>query len=552
MVAGRYRLRESLGRGGMGIVWLASDEYLHRDVAIKEIQLRGREIRDSDPEVRRALREARAAAKLSGHDGIITVHDVVTDDRGLPWIVMELLHGRSLHTVLHEDGPLPVDKAARIGIQVLAALDYAHQAGVLHRDVKPGNVMLVRDNGSDKSGDKGEYKTVLTDFGIAVIDGASVLTATGQLPGAPEYVAPERILGEESQPAADLWSVGIMLYMMVVGRTPFHRADLQATLGAALAREPDPDPAVGRLAPVIAGLLRKKPGERWTAAQAIAKLSEIAAVPGRIPAGVRVRFEYPTTPDQAEGQVTVADATVPSTMLGVPAFSPAPQRPRVAPDSPTVPPNWSVPPPPRSPARRNVLVAAGVVLVVAAVVAGVLWTSGPDDDGGAGAAPPETTTTVPDVPLTQRTEDLGFVISVPDGWQRDASAGSDISDVAWQAAATDPKVGALEVRVRRDRTAGGATAEAYLTDVKESESAGQDRTGFDAELRPGDGSFADLEYTYRSGRSYYRAQTRAYASDSGVYTLRFLLWATDEETLRAEWRARTPLMDKISKSLQLT
>jgi serine/threonine protein kinase len=188
LVAGRYRLRESLGRGGMGIVWLASDEYLHRDVAIKEIQLRGREIRDSDPEVRRALREARAAAKLSGHDGIITVHDVVTDDRGLPWIVMELLNGRSLHTVLHNDGPLPVDKAARIGIQVLEALDYAHQAGVLHRDVKPGNVMLVKDKVDDK--------TVLTDFGIAVIDGASVLTATGQLPGAPEYVAPERILGE--------------------------------------------------------------------------------------------------------------------------------------------------------------------------------------------------------------------------------------------------------------------------------------------------------------------------------------------------------------------
>src|SRR5882757_6079391 len=264
----------------MGRVWQAWDEYLHRNVAIKEVTPRG----GSDPSVPRTLREARAAAKLR-HPGIITVHDVVIDD-GRPWIVMELVEGRSLGDRLSEDGPLPVHRAAEIAIKVIEALDTAHQEGVLHRDVKPGNIMLDGD------------RVVLTDFGIAAIAGATALTVAGQMIGSPEYIAPERMDGEAS-PAADLWSVGIMLYAMVVGRTPFHRTETQATLRAAVNREPDPDPAIGPLWPVIQGLLRKRPAERLTATAAVALLRDVALTPRSQPP---VRPWLPSGPTRIQFQ----------------------------------------------------------------------------------------------------------------------------------------------------------------------------------------------------------------------------------------------------------
>jgi eukaryotic-like serine/threonine-protein kinase len=529
----------------MGIVWLASDEFLHRDVAIKEIQPRGREIRDTDPEVRRALREARAAAKLSEHPGIVTVHDVVTDDRGLPWIVMALLNGRSLHAVLHDDGRMSVDQAAKIGIQVLRALDYAHKAGVLHRDVKPGNVMLVED------------KVVLTDFGIAVMDGASVLTATGQLPGAPEYVAPERILGEESLPAADLWSVGIMLYTMVVGRTPFHRKDVQATLGAALTRAPDPDPVVGRLAPVIDGLLRKKPGERMTAGQAIDKLTEIAAVPGDVPAGVRVRLEYPTMQDNPAGAVTVVDETVPNTRLDPPAFTPPrPQQqvPLVTYDSPTLdpaPPHWPSQPV-KPPPNRRPLILVGIFLLVAAVVAAVIIAiraGGDDNSGSPSTTQPTTTTSISQAPLTPHPEPLGFEIAVPADWQRTSSTEGALSSVSWQGKPVSPKVGALTVRVVRDTTAAGTPAGDYLTAEHQTQSANRD--DYKKIALSGDGSAANLEYTFRDGQTHYRVQERALASGN-VYTLTFTLFASDAKTLGDQWQDTRPLITEIRDSFRLT
>lgn len=525
----------------MGIVWLASDEYLHRDVAIKEIQLRGREIRDSDPEVRRALREARAAAKLSEHPGIITVHDVVTDEHGLPWIVMQLLNGRSLGGALEDDGPMSADKAARIGIQVLRALDYAHNAGVLHRDVKLGNVMLVGEHGD---------QVVLTDFGIAVIDGASVLTATGQLPGAPEYIAPERILGEEALPAADVWSVGIMLYKMVVGQTPFHRGDVQATLGAALTREPDPDPRVGRLAPVIKGLLSKKPAERMTAGQAVERLSEIAALPADAPAGLRVRVEYPTREENPAGEITVVDETVPNTRIDPPPFTPRPSLTmRVAPDAPTLDP---APPRPRS--RRGVLIAGGAVAVVAVVVAAVVLVD-QDDTAGSPTSQQSTTTTTsaPDVPLKNYGEALGFELDVPLDWQREASTDGPLSYVIWKGEQTDPRVGALEVRVLRDATKSGVPAMKYLTEEDRARKANRENADYRRLALSDNGSSADLEYTYRTatGNTHYHVQVRAIAPDD-VYTLTFALFATDAGTLAEQWRAAEPLIDEIRASFRLT
>lgn len=479
----------------MGVVWLAFDDFLHREVAVKEILPRGKEVRDTDPEVRRAMREARAAAKLSKHPGIITVHDIVADDDGLPWIVMEVLRGPSLRTVL-EAGPVPPDRAARICEQVLAALDYAHTQGVLHRDVKPGNVMLVGD------------QAVLTDFGIALLDGVSVITATGQLPGSPEYVAPERIRGKETRPAADLWSVGVMLYGMLVGRTPFQRDDIQATMGAVLSLDPDPDPRVGALAPVVNGLLRKDPAERMSAREAMATLRLIKAVPAQ-------EHARPATP-AAWDSVTL-DPT------------PPPRRPR---------------------SRRGLLVAAGAVLAVAALALTIVLMNRPPD-GETTATPPATTTSTP---LKPHQDPLGFEIDVPADWQRSGSANNDqISQVIWTGPQADPTVGPLEVRVKRDATAPGTTAITYLTGVRTTLSDNRDNIDYHTIELSDHRSSAVLEYTYQAatGSLYFHERVTAMASGE-MYTLTFSTFAGDASTIEERWRAAGPLFTEIRRSFRLT
>ncbi|WP_433260572.1 protein kinase domain-containing protein [Actinosynnema sp. CS-041913] len=538
LIVGRYRLRRSLGRGGMGIVWLAHDEYLHRDVAVKEIQPRGREIRDTDPEVRRTLREARAAAKLSEHPGVITVHDVVTDERGLPWIVMQLLSGRSLGEALDAEGAMPANRVAKIGVQVLEALDYAHTNGVLHRDVKPGNVMLVGD------------KVVLTDFGIAVIDGASVLTATGQIPGAPEYIAPERILGEEALPAADLWSVGVTLYRMLVGRTPFQRSDIQSTLAAALSQEPDPHANIGRFWPIIQGLLRKKPAERWTARQAIDKLTELSVLPSSAPDGTRVRFEFPTQDENPGGAVTVADETTPNTRTLPPPLPPLTKR--AAPDDRTLDPFT----PRKSRARRGPLLAVGVVLAIGAVVATVILVD--QSRGEQGLASPTSTTRPSSDPAAQvalktyREARLNFEVGIPPDWQRSSSVDGALSDVRWEARKADPKVGPLTVRVLRDTTKPGVSALAYLTDEAKAQRDSRANVDFRQVLLTDNGLSADLEYTHReaAGPMWFRTRVWAVSRGATIYTVTFWLFAGDASALEEEWRAAQPLIARIRDSLQ--
>jgi len=268
VIAGRYRLIDRLGRGGMGVVWRARDEVLGREVAVKEIRL---PMAGSSPDdlvdlvARRALREARAAARLR-HPAIVTVHDVVTDD-GRPWIVMELVRGRSLAEALVADGVLPAGRAAEIGLKVLGALDAAHRRGILHRDVKPANIMLDGD------------RVVLTDFGIAAVDGATALTATGLLIGSPDYLAPEQINGRSPTAAVDMWGLGVTLYAAVAGRPPFHRADTQTTLAAVLVSDPEPLPSAPDLWPIIRGLLAKSPESRLAAADAIPLLTAVTTPP---------------------------------------------------------------------------------------------------------------------------------------------------------------------------------------------------------------------------------------------------------------------------------
>ncbi|MFI7634658.1 serine/threonine-protein kinase [Nonomuraea sp. NPDC049400] len=263
-VSNRYRLIEPLGEGGMGVVWRAYDELLDRTVAIKEVRYTGVGDAKRAELNRRTIREARAAGRLD-HPSVIVIHDVVEED-GRPWIVMQLVRSRSLAEVLREQGPLTVGQAAVIGGRVLDALRAAHATGVLHRDVKPENVLLADDG-----------RVVLTDFGIASLEAEGGLTATGGLVGTPAYMPPERLNGEPARPESDLWSLGATLYAAVEGEPPFKRDSWAATVAAVLRDVPRPPARAGALEPVIMGLLHRDPAGRMPADEASRILYEVAA-----------------------------------------------------------------------------------------------------------------------------------------------------------------------------------------------------------------------------------------------------------------------------------
>ncbi|WP_250008100.1 serine/threonine-protein kinase [Actinoplanes sp. M2I2] len=282
LIAGRYRLGRTLGIGGMGKVWHARDEVLQRDVAIKEVLLPDDLVaRDRETVNRRTLREARAAARL-GHPNVVQVFDVFEVD-GRPWIVMAYVPSRSLHEVLKESGPLEPRRVARIGLALLAALRAAHNAGVDHRDVKPANVLLADDG-----------RVLLTDFGIATIEGDSQISSSDMLIGSPEFMSPERARHGTAGMASDLWSLGATLYAAVEGRSPFHRTSALATLTALATDEPDAPRQAGPLIPVLEGLLRRDPDERLDATAAEHLLRE-AATGAYGHALVPVRGETATT-----------------------------------------------------------------------------------------------------------------------------------------------------------------------------------------------------------------------------------------------------------------
>ncbi|MFE4048475.1 serine/threonine-protein kinase [Streptomyces sp. YIM B13518] len=275
LLAGRYRLLSKLGHGGMGTVWRAKDETVDREVAVKEPRVPDHlPERERSNAFERMRREARAAARLD-HPAVVDVHDVAVVD-GRPWIVMELVQGRSLGQVLQDEGTLSAREAARVGLEVLGALEAAHAAGVLHRDVKPDNVLLGRYD-----------RVVLTDFGIAQIEGETNLTDTGGFVGSPEYIAPERVLGQRPGPASDLWSLGVVLYAATEGVSPFRRSNTPATLQSVLNATPAPPAsAQGPLAEIITGLLQKDPARRPNAAQVRAALETTANPPAPQPTQV--------------------------------------------------------------------------------------------------------------------------------------------------------------------------------------------------------------------------------------------------------------------------
>ncbi len=378
VLAGRYRVTAQLGRGGMGVVCRAVDETLGRDVALKVL----RAYNDASPaelaDLRtRMEREARAAARIR-HTGVITVYDVVQED-GCPVIVMEFVDGPSLDGVLGERGAMDPREAAAIGAEVMDALDAAHQAGVLHRDVKPGNVLL------DRTG-----RIVLTDFGIASMeapgdDAATKLTRSGELVGSLDFLPPERAQGDEPGPAGDVWSLGMTLYAAVEGSSPFRRTSVWSTL-TAIVTEPLPQPQrAGSLGPVLQALTAKDPAARPTAAQAREMLQAVAAGHADSvappPAAAGASFQHPAPPPAGfgpHGAPAHLQAPAPAPAPGVAAGYPPPGAPHPA---PAVTGNRGTRP--VSTNRRSGITVAATAAAVVLVAGGVAWAvMGSNSSGG--------------------------------------------------------------------------------------------------------------------------------------------------------------------------
>jgi tRNA A-37 threonylcarbamoyl transferase component Bud32 len=321
IVDGRFQLIERLGSGGMGTVWRARDTVLHREVALKAVRA---DAGTSAAVRERVLREARALARIS-HPHVVTVHHIVEAEPH-PWIVMELVPGPTLQGRLGA-GPLSPTETARVGRQILSALRAAHAAGIQHRDVKPANVLLRPDG-----------TAVLTDFGIAALHDSTSLTATGELVGSPEYMAPERIRGHADDPACDLWSLGLVLYVCVEGVSPLRRATTLATLAAVLDDPLPPPVRSGPLAPVLTALLVRDPGARPDAESLDAMLeraesgaaehwgppTQTAPVRGAYPGQVPRPFDGPVPP-AGPGR----DGSVPPVATRLDTPRPAPASPPV-------------------------------------------------------------------------------------------------------------------------------------------------------------------------------------------------------------------------------
>lgn len=392
LLAGRYRLTELIGAGGMGRVWRGTDELLDRPVAVKELTIPP-QLPQAEVEVLRTrmLREARSAARL-GHPSIITVFDVVDgDDR--PWIVMELVRGRSLSEVIKSDGALDPGRAAAIGVQMATALSIAHDRGIVHRDIKPGNVLIA-------PGDR----AVLTDFGIARLEGTSGLTSTGLLVGSPGYLSPEQAQGGPATPASDIWSLGVTLYQAVEGRVPFHREAAVATLTAIVTEEVPPPRNAGPLAPVLAALLEKEPERRPGIAEAHRMLSEAAEHAGKAPAAASAAEPPPSGKGRGRGRRFAALGGAAATVLaasvalafwlgdgGLDGADPAPRTPPEA--------AGTQEPGPSAPSEQ-------------------------DGDPSAQADEPEEPEA--DVAMARYEDETGFSVDLPEGWEFRERSGTSV------------------------------------------------------------------------------------------------------------------------------
>ncbi|MFE1946481.1 serine/threonine-protein kinase [Streptomyces massasporeus] len=429
LIAGRYRLAESIGSGGMGRVWRAHDEVLHRSVAIKELTA-ALYVSESEQAIllARTRAEARAAARIN-HSAVVTVHDVLEHD-GRPWIVMELVEGRSLADAVKEEGRVEPREAARIGLWVLRALRAAHTAGVLHRDIKPGNVLLGRDG-----------RVLLTDFGIAQIEGDTTITRTGEVVGSVDYLAPERVRGHDPGPSSDLWALGATLYTAVEGRSPFRRTTPLTTMQAVVEEEAAELQHAGPLTPVIISLLRKDPNTRPDASEAEQMLAEAAE--GRRPNGaqayVPTQYGGPTpyrdshsgTGTAATGTGSVGTGSGSHSRTPLPPLAGTPATgtstagtPPYGPTGPTAIGPAATGPQPAGTGRRRRLRTLALVVALAAIIGGgtavVLqqWHQNRQGDSGTSVSTTEGPGgSVPDSWI-RYDDPAGFSLHLPKGWKR--------------------------------------------------------------------------------------------------------------------------------------
>lgn len=402
----------------MGRVWLARDEMLHRDVAIKELVAspglpdgERREMRE------RSMREARAVARL-GHVNVVRVFDVLHsgDD---PWIVMELVPSRSLQEVLTAEGSMSASRAARIGLGVLAALRAAHRAGVLHRDVKPANVLLAHDG-----------RVVLTDFGLATLPGDPRMTQTGMVLGSPAFLAPERATDGTVGPAADLWSLGATLYAAVEGRTPYQRSSSIATLAALVTEPPPQAQRAGQLTPLLEGLLRREPNQRISGEEAERLLRQAVNLSEQdAPEGSNVDDPVAAGNGDGDGSIAGADdirrALRPEIVPGLVTAEVSPPAPGGATDVPLSTGGRM------RRARLSGALAAGlllVVLVTATVLNGGLRGDVSDKSAAAPTANPSASglseiRALPPAGWHYYHDDPRFILPLPDGWQAQRDGG---------------------------------------------------------------------------------------------------------------------------------
>ena len=531
-VGGRYELQELLGRGGMGSVWRAQDLLLQRPVAVKRVEL-PLHLPDADRDAlrQRVLREARAAARVS-HPRLVTIFDVVEED-GTVFLVQELVDAPTLKALVGERGPLPPSQVTAIGRQLVDGLAAAHRNGVVHRDVKPSNVMVLPDGG-----------VKLADFGIASLHGDPQITATGVVVGSPAYMAPEQATGDKAGPAADLWSLGATLYFAVEGEPPFGRADTLSTLTAVVNEPPRAMEIAGPLAPTLTRLLEKDPGARPDAAEVARALGEAGAHAERSTAAM--------TEVRAPAATTVAAPPVRER----PARS-VEREERVAPA------------PARSTPRRGLAVATAVVVLLLLGGFALAASLAGDDDPGAGddpeaatgettpsteaeaAADPTTTaapTTEAPAPTTTarasgaavpagwqayRDEETGYSVAYPAGWTVQDRSGNrtDFTDPAtgtylridW----TDEPGESAQKDWERQSKSFGASHEGY-------EELGIEPTTFE-----GSDNASLWEYRYRDGGATLHA-----------YNLGFVLgddygFALNFQTREENWASSQQLWEQL-------
>jgi serine/threonine protein kinase len=539
LVANRYALHSVRGRGGMGTVWEAEDRLLERRVAVKEVLLRDRgSLGDEDTLRQRVLREARVAARVS-HPSLVAIYDVV-DGGDRVFLVQEYVDAPTLHDVVVADGPVPPAAAAAIGRQVLGALEALHAAGVIHRDVKPSNVLVLP---------SGEVK--VADFGIALVDGDSDLTLAGSVLGSPGYLAPEQAAGHRAGAAADLWALGATLWFAVEGRGPYGDTPGLAALGEVVHGPVPASSHAGALAPVLAATLRKDPAARVTPTE-LARLLDIAASPA---------------PAATEASPVVA----PTMAVAPPPPAPPPPAPPAGPQPAPPPPPRAAPPrpPARPPARSGsstapwLLGVAGVVVLLALLLGGLALASGRDRQ----AAPSATATTATTAraagvasstaasraPTTTSAPAGG---GVPAGWQRyeDATAGYAVAHPpGWQvrkvdATRTDLVDPASGTYLRLDWTdKPGVPLDAWQ---RSSAAFGASHTGYE-ELRLEATTFkgfdaAVWEYRYSSGAARLHASNLTFvASEQRAYALNF---QTDD----ARWDGAQGLRGQLEGSFTVT